>query len=933
MLKRRFSIGTSAAAIVIVLVLLIALVTFIAWSVINQTVVDQFRASELQLVTSLSQQAEAELNTLNSNIATLALQAEIRSTSQIDVNAALETLAFDEVFKYPEGAIVSITRFDHRGYPRYAWPSKMNGSIVGLTDRLAYKYAIPDDLVARTRGGQRVTSSIPIHMYEYDLQDGTGKTYLLLAPVDGSNFNTEYLVYEINLEVLFEDLFDFVELGESGQLWVFDGAGNQLFQARQNPLPNSSLTTNLQRYTEPTSTTYEGQDDTRLASIASATVLNSRFVFFLTRSENEAQADVTENIIGIFAFSSLAVLLVIGMGTVFVRRVAYEQRERENVEQRRQSAGALLEVSRALNSSLDLSTVLERILGELQKLVPHDSAAVLLMENMALRTAAQHNTKGGPLTTSVFHLDEARAAREVIAMNHPIVIQDTQKDDRWTDVPNMEIRSWMGLPLRVRDDLVGVLNINHEKPHRFSQDDIEVAQAFADQASIALQNARLYELEVKQIEQELIIARGIQETLLPESVPDLPQLKMVVSSLSAQQVNGDYYQFLPLRDGKWLVAIGDVQGKGIPAALMMAVIMTALRDEAIRHQNPAELLQALNTRLLQRMLRNHMNTALMVAVFDPKTYEFEIANGGMLQPYIRTADSEKFDFVPVGGYPLGVSGTMKYSSKTIVCKPGSVMVMFSDGVVEAQNRTGQFLGFEKVEALLDSFPDDISPEDAQERILAAVKKHLEGQPPQDDTTILVFRAVTESEVMTDKKPDDDHTTRPIIAVPASMMDAASHDPEDTRVPPPKAETPTNAKSGHYNVELFIPSQLGFEMIARSAVESMAREVGFSDEKIEDIKTAVAEACMNAIEHGNAEDITRSVGVLLSASEIGLEIRVMDTGMKTLPQEIPAPGQGDMRGWGLFFMQNLMDEFEIRYLPEGGNVIHMTSYLKSDEAGD
>ncbi|MBZ0310195.1 MAG: SpoIIE family protein phosphatase, partial [Anaerolineae bacterium] len=455
-------------------------------------------------------------------------------------------------------------------------------------------------------------------------------------------------------------------------------------------------------------------------------------------------------------------------------------------------------------------------------------------------------------------------------------------------------------------------------PNSFTKDDVEIAQAFADQASIALQNARLYQLEVKQIEQELTIARGIQETLLPEKTPDLPQLQVVVNSLSAQQVSGDYYQFLPLRDGKWLFAIGDVQGKGIPAALMMAVIMTALRDEAIRHNNPAELLQALNSRLLQRMVRNHMNTALMFAVFDPATGQFEIANGGMLQPYIRQADGDKFDFVQVGGYPLGVSGTMKYSSKTVAFNAGSVMIMLTDGVVEAQNRIGEFLGFEKVEALLDSFPKDIQPEEALNRILDAVKTHLEGQSPQDDTTIIIFRAQDVKETMSpqETEPEEGHTTRPIIAVP---------------VPPRVSEenlTQPGSDSNRYNVELFIPSQLGFEMIARSAVESMAREVGFSDARIEDIKTAVAEACMNAIEHGNALDITRSVGVLLSASESRLEIRVMDAGMKTLPQEVPTPGQGDMRGWGLFFMQNLMDEFEIRYLPEGGNVIHMVSYLKT-----
>lgn len=133
-----------------------------------------------------------------------------------------------------------------------------------------------------------------------------------------------------------------------------------------------------------------------------------------------------------------------------------------------------------------------------------------------------------------------------------------------------------------------------------------------------------------------------------------------------------------------------------------------------------------------------------------------------------------------------------------------------------------------------------------------------------------------------------------------------------------------------NVELFLPSILGFEKVARSAAEAIAKKMGFSDDRIDDLKTAVAEACMNAIEHGNLEDKATSVTVLLSSSSDHLEVRVVDRGRQQIPDPLPPPGNSDSaRGWGLFFIQSLMDEVEIVRSPEG-NVVRMTIFLGKDQ---
>ena len=142
---------------------------------------------------------------------------------------------------------------------------------------------------------------------------------------------------------------------------------------------------------------------------------------------------------------------------------------------------------------------------------------------------------------------------------------------------------------------------------------------------------------------------------------------------------------------------------------------------------------------------------------------------------------------------------------------------------------------------------------------------------------------------------------------------------------------TPAKPNPEQVEIFLPSTLGYEKVARSAAEAVAEEMGFSADRIEDLKTAVAEACMNAIEHGNRADQTTSVTVLLTAANKQLEIKVADEGLTPMPDVLPTPGRpgepdAGSGGWGMFFISHLVDEMEITRLPEGGNQVRMVIYL-------
>jgi|GEM_PF-626553 len=897
---RRISTGALVIGGVIGLIALIAVITYIAWTVINRTVLEQIQTADAQLVTSLTQQTQSQLNSLNGNASALSIQEDVRAIAQQNRERALAIFE-QEIVAFPEETIISITRFNFQGEPQYAYPPDYNELIEAEQE---YYFDVPSRLLEISTSRQGEISDIPIETYRVPNRDG-GSALLLIAPVDSANRRIGFVAYELNLEPILAQILEFISFESPSQLWVLDAVGNPLYQALPEPdvdTINEFSATRLFAAREPQRETYSVGDEDFNATFARTQALNQSFVVFLSRSQSEAQQGVTDNVISIFGVSTAAMLAALLLGSVFFRQVNSANRERSIADQRRETARTLLEVSRALNSSLDINAVLQRIMREISSLVEHDSSSVLLLDDDGLRVAASSgDSPESDAPGNVLRLEEARAAREVVANEYPIVINDTAADPRWTSMPGENIRSWMGLPLRVRNQLVGVLNINSNSVGSFMDADVELAEGFADQAGVAIQNAQLHELEVKRIEQELSIARGIQESLLPDQAPVYPYLEIASTSQPASQVSGDYFQFIPLPDGRLGIAIGDVQGKGIPAALMMAVIMTALRDESTRYDNPAELLQALNERLLERMQRNHMNSALTIATYDPRKQEFEIANGGMVQPYLRPPGDDVFDFVQIGGYPLGISGSMKYTTKQLDFGPGSLLVMLSDGVLEAQNKEDDFFGFERIEALLNDIPSDASAGVVLQAIQSAVSEHLGSLAPQDDTTILVIRAAEETEEQ------------------RTFLENL----------PPIGVNPL-LDENQKNIELNLPSILGYEKVAMGTAGALAREIGFDDERVADIQTAVAETCMNAIEHGNSEEVDRFVNVALITSPEAIEIRVQDHGLKQLPKELPPPGQGDMRGWGLFFMKNLVDHFEINHLPDGQNEVTLICYLEKKE---
>jgi serine phosphatase RsbU (regulator of sigma subunit) len=732
---------------VLVLIGLVTALTLLPAQQLTTVIGEQARVAQQQLTLSQARQMENFFNTLSNNLLSLVQNSNIQSTTRSSREEALKVI--NTVGDRNRDAIKSIVRLEEGGNPVYGWPVSVNNAIV---EGRALEWSI--DATAFTN----ITSSGGVVLMRRPVAGGK-LAYLLVAPVNVGANVTEALAVEIDLEGYFNRTFAKLNLSEKTQIWVFDPVGTilRIYQRIATPTwtATDDQTKELMLGTVDVSTRRGFPTEDRETVIASVyTVLGSgqssatpSLVIVVSREIFEGQAEVLQTRNNLF-IAGLGVVLFIGAaGLAMARYVLLTGRQSRRQEQRRATVRTLLEMSRALNSSLDLPVVLNKILDELGGILPYDSASVMLMDpeedEPSLRVAASRgfdDVDSRDLGDLII-LKKLRGAREVVRSGKAVVINDTKEDPRWArGIGSERVNSWMGVPLSVRDTTVGILNINSFEKSRFRSFDEELAEAFADQACVAIENARAHELQIRQYEAELETARAIQTSLLPSEVPPVANLEITAESLPARHVSGDYYQYLLMPDGHLGVAVGDVSGKGIPAALLMAVITTALREEVARYKSPGALLNTLNINLLDRMQQNNMNSALLMAVFDPEARKMEIANGGMVQPYVRVANTETWEFVPVGGYPLGASARSNYGAKTISMPAGSMILFVSDGVIEAQNAAQEFFGFERLEALLNELSPALSTRELVDCVLSAVRDHLGGLEAQDDVTVVALKS-------------------------------------------------------------------------------------------------------------------------------------------------------------------------------------------------
>jgi len=463
----------------------------------------------------------------------------------------------------------------------------------------------------------------------------------------------------------------------------------------------------------------------------------------------------------------------------------------------------------------------------------------------------------------------------------------------------------MVVPLVSQGELIGLLNLGPRLSEQdYSADDRVLLNNLATQAAPALRVAQLVreqQAEVRareRIEQELRVARLIQQTLLPKELPVLPGWQVAAHYQPAREVGGDFYDFLQLPDGRLGIIIGDVTDKGVPAALVMATTRSILRAAASRMSSPGEVLERAND-LLDPDIPPNMFVTCLYAILDPTTGRLQYANAGHDLPYRRF--SKGVEELRARGMPLGLMPGMRYEEKETTLEPGDNVVFYSDGLVEAHNPERAMFSFPHLRELMAA-----SPTDGNGAVIKFLLDELDrftgpGWEQEDDITLVTLQRTA--------------------AVSA-----------------PQASGEAEGGEGWRTVrEWTLASEPGNERTAIQQVVEASDGLGVAPDRLERLKTAVGEATMNAMEHGNHYQSDLPVSIALLKAPGAVAVRITDQGGNKQP--IPEPETPDLeaklaglqtpRGWGLFLIKNLVDEMHVAS-DERHHTVELIMYLEGDE---
>ncbi|MGI8633377.1 MAG: ATP-binding SpoIIE family protein phosphatase [Solirubrobacterales bacterium] len=470
------------------------------------------------------------------------------------------------------------------------------------------------------------------------------------------------------------------------------------------------------------------------------------------------------------------------------------------------------------------------------------------------------------------------------------------------------------VPLVAQGELVGLMNLGPRLSEQdYTGDDRKLLDRLAAQAAPAVRTAQVlreHEAEVaarERVEQEMEVARLIQQNFLPHSLPEHEGWELAAHYAPARQVGGDFYDFIALEDGRLGVVVGDVTDKGVPAALVMAATRSVLRAAAQRMLSPGAVLERINEHLVPDIPPKMFVTCLY-GILDPANGRFEFANAGHNLPYVRT--ERGVIELRATGMPLGLMPGMTYEETQATLAPGESVLLHSDGLAEAHDPQRQMFGFPRLMGM-------VGKRSGGQELIEAVLDELDrftgpGWEQEDDITLVGLRRLALDE-LPHPAPGSD---------PAGSVRRNDVGAED--VPAPL-------------VSFELTSEPGGERDAANRVRAAARDTGFPADRLDRLATAVAEATMNAMEHGNRYDPDRPVSIRASGSSRELTVEISDHGgarpipAATTPDlEAKLAGEQEPRGWGLFLIEHMVDEMQIREHGDGHTVVLRLSAEGADD---
>jgi phosphoserine phosphatase RsbU/P len=413
-------------------------------------------------------------------------------------------------------------------------------------------------------------------------------------------------------------------------------------------------------------------------------------------------------------------------------------------DRERQENQTLMQIGMAFSSALSIDELLRMVLDSLQKVVRYDAAGIFLydrelgqVEIDMLRgyEAADHELIHRKFQEGVKLGDGIIGT--VIKTGKLIRVPDVRTDPRYID-GRYSTRSEIAVPIVVRDEVIGALNLESDDLDAFSVRDVNSLIIFASHAGLAVERARADRLRMhaKRIEEEIALARRIQTSFLPSVVPKFDPYDLAGTNIPSSEVGGDYYDFIPITDTDLGIVIGDVSGHGAGASLLMATFRACLRIESRNNFAIRTILSKVNEFIYETNPPDAFVTAVY-GVLDRREHYFSYSNAGHNYPFVLRATGES-EYLETGGTLLGAFPDVDWDETRVKLARGDVLVLYTDGVTESMNAQGREFGINRLVKMVRELRSR-SAREIVEAVTNAVLEYRSEDQPQDDLTISVIK--------------------------------------------------------------------------------------------------------------------------------------------------------------------------------------------------
>ncbi|MBS1810621.1 MAG: SpoIIE family protein phosphatase [Acidobacteria bacterium] len=406
-------------------------------------------------------------------------------------------------------------------------------------------------------------------------------------------------------------------------------------------------------------------------------------------------------------------------------------------------------VSVALLSSLSLDETLNQVLDCVFEALPADHGYLMLFERIPGQSESELICKAMKTRKPVSAQTEVKISHsiseQVLKQGSSVLTSDAQQDPRFQQQHSIVlsgIRSVMAVPLAIEGRILGMIYVDSSfGTNRFNEPQLQLLTLIAGVAAIRIDNARLLELQSEQerLANELSVASEIQLRLHPANPPKITGYDMIGVSFPCYEVGGDYFDFIERKDGRYVVALGDVSGKGTGAALLMSSLHAAVRAYVTTPATAPEVVSQINQYIYDNTPSNRYIT-FFYSELNPKTHELTYVNAGHNPPLLVRA-SGQVEKLEVGGFPVGIMPFGTYEQATVSLRPGDVMIVYSDGVTESINEAGDEFG---ENPLIEVLKKNLTRTAAgvRDRIDEALTRFVGKAKSVDDLTMVIVKRVS-----------------------------------------------------------------------------------------------------------------------------------------------------------------------------------------------